>query len=93
MDLTITAASLHDALGRPLNNGANVVAVISHGGVTVGAPTMSRADVRLDLKPAAVDAVIEREATLGRRYTARSRPFHDAGLAFIHRVSRRFAHH
>ncbi len=93
IELTINAAGLLDALGRPLNNGTNVVAVLSKSGVTLNAPTMIRADVRLALDSSAVDAVIEREATIGSRHPIRLQPSIPADLAVVHRPARSFVHH
>ncbi len=93
LELTVNAASLLDALGRPLNNGTNVVAVLRKSGVTLNAPTMSRADFRLALDSSAVDAVIEREATIGSRHPVRLQPSIPADLAVVHRPARSFVHH
>ncbi len=71
LQLTLQAASLLDALGRPMNNGVNLVAMLSKSGATV------TSDVSLartsGLAAHAVDAVIEREATLGSRRPALAR--------------------
>jgi hypothetical protein len=69
LQLTVKAAGLRDALGRPLNNGANVMAILSKGGATVSAMTMERASARLALPSAAVDAVMEQEVTIGSKRT------------------------
>jgi len=50
-------SGLQDALGRFLDGGTSAVAILTKGKVTIDAVV----DVRVALKPSAVDVVIERE--------------------------------
>ncbi len=59
MELTVHAASLLDATGRPLDNGVNATAVLSKGGgMITSAVPLARSSVRVTR---AIDLVIERE--------------------------------
>ena len=61
-------SGLQDTLGRFLDGGTSAVAILTKREVTIDAVAKSRANVRLALKPSAVDLVLEREKTIaGKR--------------------------
>jgi len=59
-------SGLQDTLGRFLDGGTSAVAILTKRKVTIDAVAKSPANVRLALKPSAVDVVLEREETRQR---------------------------
>ena len=57
LELTVNAGGLLDALGRPLDGGANAVAILSKGGSTVSIAVPLARSSRLAAR--AVDAVLQ----------------------------------